>query len=144
MTVERQMTRENQQIEKGGISDMTTEQKTKSQHEERRRLETLWWAAVLVWAGLIFAAERLDVLPQIGEADAWAWIFFGAGAFGLLGAFVRVASPGIPNPTAWDYFWSGLFLIIGVGGATSVDIFWPLALVLVGMVALGDRLLRRD
>ena len=37
---------------------MTTEQK-KSQKKERQRLEALWWAGALIWAGLVFGADSL-------------------------------------------------------------------------------------
>jgi hypothetical protein len=49
----------------------------------------------------------------------------------------RQASPNWSNPSAWDYIWSGFWLIVGLGGVSNVDLFWPLALVLVGVVALA-------
>ena len=120
-----------------------TEQKMMNQKEERRHLEAIYWGGVLIWAGLVFGLESLGYLPQIGKADAWSWVFFGAGLYALLGALVRVASPHYPNPTTWDYLWAAFLLIIGLGGATALEITWPLILVLVGVVLLGSMLLRR-
>ena len=54
-------------------NDITIEQK-KSQKEKRQHLETLWWAGALIWAGLVFGADSLGLLPQIGQADAWNWV----------------------------------------------------------------------
>jgi len=113
----------------------TTEQKY-SESKERRRLEGLWWAVVLIWAGLVFLADSMDLMPQIGDADAWSWIFLGAGVFGILGALYRLTSANVPNPTTWDWVWGSFCLIIGLGGFTTLSIAWPLILILVGGVIL--------
>lgn len=122
---------------------MTIEQST-GKKKERQRLEGLWWAVVLIWAGLVFGADSMGVLPKIGAADAWSWVFLGAGVFGLLGGLYRMSSPDAPNPTAWDWSWGGIFLILGLGGFTALNISWPLILVLVGGVILVKALGRRD
>jgi hypothetical protein len=122
---------------------MTIEQET-SQKEARKRLEAMWWAGSLIWAGLVFGAESLGFLPQIGGASAWSWVFAGAGLYALLGAFWRATSPDQPNPTAWDYTWAGILLILGLGGFFNLEIAFPLILVLIGVVALGNMLLRRE
>jgi hypothetical protein len=121
---------------------MTIEQET-SQQEKRKRLEAIWWAGVFIWAGLIFGADSLGFLPQIGGASAWSWVFAGAGLYALVGALWRVASPDQPNPTAWDYTWAGILLIIGLGGFFNLEIGFPLILILIGVVILGSMLLRR-
>jgi drug/metabolite transporter (DMT)-like permease len=125
-----------------GQEFMVTEHRhTKSR--ERRRLEGLWWAVVLIWAGLVFWADSMGLLPQIGEAGAWSWIFLGAGILALLGALYRVLSSNIPNPTTWDWVWGSFCLIIGLGGFTTINISWPLILILTGGVILVSVLLRR-
>jgi hypothetical protein len=124
-------------------NDVTTEQK-KIQKEKRKHLETIYWAGVLIWVGLVFGAENLGILPQIGGAEAWSWIFFGAGLYALLMALFRIASPDYSNPTAGDYIWAGVLIIIGLSGLTTLEISWPLILVLVGIVILGNALLRRN
>jgi hypothetical protein len=122
---------------------LTTEQKY-SERKERKRLEGLWWAVVLIWAGLVFGADSMGLSPQIGEADAWSWIFLGAGALGLLGALYRVTSPSVPNPTTWDWVWASFCLIIGLGDLTTLNISWPLILILVGAAILVNGLSRRN
>ena len=125
------------------VEALKAEQTRKAERSERKRLEALWWAGALIWAGLVFAADSLGLLPQIGESDAWTWVFLGAGLYGILGSLYRVINPGSPNPTAWDYIWSGGLFIIGLAGMSPVDIFWPLILVLVGVVTLADALFQR-
>ncbi|HSR19684.1 MAG TPA: hypothetical protein VLL49_02105 [Anaerolineales bacterium] len=120
-----------------------TQEGIMGQKKERQRLEGIWWAVVLIWAGLVFGADSMGVLPRFGSADAWSWIFLGAGVLGLLGALYRLSSPDAPSATAWDWVWAGIFLILGLGGFAALTISWPLILVLVGgailVKAVGPR-----
>lgn len=125
------------------LEALKAEETATAEHKERKRLEAIWWAGALIWAGLVFAADSLGLLPQIGESDAWTWIFLGAGLYGTLGNLYRIANPNSPNPTAWDTIWAGGILIIGLAGMSPVDIFWPLILVLVGVVILAEALFQR-
>lgn len=120
---------------------MTTKQKY-SERKERLRLEGLWWAVVLIWAGIVFAVDSMGLVPQIGNASAWSWIFLGAGMVGVLGSSFRLISTDIPNPTTWDWVWGGICLTIGLGGFVTLNIFWPLILILVGTFALVSGLWR--
>jgi hypothetical protein len=134
---------------KKGELEMTTEQEfmvaehRHGKRRERKRLEGLWWAVVLIWAGLVFGADSMGLLPQIGDADAWSWIFLGAGVFGVLGALYRVISPNVPNSSTWDWVWGSFCLIIGLGGFTTINIAWPLILILLGGIILVGVLLQR-
>jgi len=113
---------------------MTTEQFF-SKIERRSRAESLYWAGVLVWAGLVFGANSLGFLPKIGSADAWSWVFIGAGLFGT---FMNLYHSTIPDTvtTTWDYIWSGFWLLLGLSGLFAIDIFWPLVLILIGLTLL--------
>ena len=114
---------------------MTVEQMM-SEKEERQRFETLWWAGALIWAGLVFAADSLGWLPQIGKADAWSWVFLGAGLYALVGDLYRLVSVSHLNPTTWDWVFTGFLLIVGLSWVVGVDMFWPLVLILVGVAFL--------
>ena len=133
-----------EQVTELELEVLKAEETAATESMERKRLEAIWWAGALIWAGLVFAADSLGLLPQIVESDAWTWIFFGAGLYGMLGNLYRIAKPRSPNPTAWDYIWAGGLLIIGLAGMSPVDIFWPLILVLVGAVILVETLFQRD
>jgi hypothetical protein len=123
------------------IDDMSIEEK-KSRKRALRHLEALYLGGVIVWAGLVFGADSLGYLPQIGGGDAWSWVFAGAGLYALLGDIYRLSTPDYPNPTAWDYIWAGVLLIIGLGGFFNLEIAFPLILVLVGVVFLVNALVR--
>lgn len=136
-------------VKESGESELTLEelkaqQEMLSEKAERKRLESYWWAAVLIWSGLILVAELLGILPEIGTANAWSWIFLGAGVFGLIGALIRVVNPDLPKPTGWDYFWSTLFLIIGAAGFFGGGIAFPIVLVVVGIAILANIFFRND
>ena len=106
-----------------------------SKFERRSRAESLYWAGVLVWAGLVFGANSLGYLPQIGSTDAWSWVFIGAGLYGTLLNLYSSSQPESVT-TSWDYIWSGFWLLLGLCGLFAVDMFWPLVLVLIGGVTL--------
>jgi len=124
--------------------DFITIKQKYSRRKERRRLEGLWWAVALIWAGLVFGADGMGLIPQIGDASAWSWIFLGAGMVGILGSFYRLTLSNVPNPTAWDWVWSGICLIIGLDGFVTLNIFWPIILILAGGIALVNGLWSRD
>lgn len=109
----------------------------------RKRAGAVWWAVALIWAGLVFGAEALGLLPQIGEADAWAWVFLGAGAFGLASNLYYLSADSMPSPRTWDWLWSGALAILGLFGFTSLNLAWPLILILAGVAILAGSFLRR-
>jgi hypothetical protein len=120
--------------------DSMTIKRYYNKRKERQRLAGLWWAGVLIWAGLVIAADGLGLMPQIGDAGAWSWIFLGAGVFGILGSVYRLTSVNVPNPTTWDWVWGGICLILGLDGFVTLNLFWPLILILVGGAILVNGL----
>jgi hypothetical protein len=123
---------------------MLTEQNKTIKQEESRRGEALYWAAVLIWAGLVFGAENLGALPQVGGMDAWNWVFFGAGLLALVGCIRRLSSPDRAHPTTWDYVWAGVLMILGLSGLTTLEIGFPLILLLIGVALLATTLMAAD
>lgn len=126
------------------FEELKAEQEILRDQAERKRLESFWWAIVIIWAGIVFTADYFGVLPEIREAGPWSWIFLGAGAFGLIGALLRFSSPDLPDPTGWDYFWSALFLVIGATGFFGGGIAFPLVLVVIGLAILANMLFRNS
>ena len=103
--------------------------------EKRANAEALYWAGVLIWAGLVFGANSLGLLPHVGNAGVWSWVFLGAGLYGtLMNIYSSAMSSSVT--TAWDYIWSGFWLVLGLSGFVAMDIFWPVALILVGAATL--------
>jgi MFS family permease len=123
-------------------SAMSTEEEAKHK-DEQRTLDAVYWGGVLIWAGLVFWADSAGWLLQTEGSQAWSWVFLGAGVYGFVISFVRLASSKLSKPAAQDYIWAGIFLLIGLGGLTSFTISWPLILIVIGVVTLGNVLFRR-
>lgn len=110
--------------------------------EERARVKRIYWALVIIWAGVIMGANGLDILPQIGYADSWTYVIIGAGLIGTLMNVSYASSPDTLNPTSWDWIWSGFWLVVGVSGVFDLHVFWPVAFLLIGLIALITALRR--
>jgi len=123
---------------------MTTESEMIEQKTEKKYLDAVFWGGTLLWAGLVFGADTLGYLPQIGAANAWSWVFLGAGVYGLLMNIVRLASQSISNPAAWDWIWVVIFVIIGAAGFFAINVPWWLFLIIIGVVILFGALFHRD
>ena len=126
------------------LDELKEQQEMLLEKAERKRLESYWWAAVLIWAGLVLISDYFGILPEIGGANAWSWIFLGAGVFGLIGALFRAVNTDLPKPTGWDYFWSVLFLIIGASGFFGGGVAFPIVLLVIGLAILANVLFRGD
>jgi hypothetical protein len=98
--------------------------------------ERLYWAIVLLWAGLVVAADGLDVLPGAGRADAWNWIFLGAGLLALGRLVARTLSPAATDPDASDLGFALVLTVLGLGGFLTFWIACSTALVAVGTTLL--------
>lgn len=122
---------------------MNGEPNVPNEHRQRHRLQGLFWAAVLIWAGLVFTAESMGWLPQLGHAGPWNWLFFGAGLLALVGALWRGLSPAHAPPGIGSYIWAGILMIIGLSGVVAVKITWPVVLLALGIILLANALLRR-
>ena len=116
--------------------------KFKNAMEQWGIINALYFGGVLVWAGIVFAADSLGFLPQIGSSDAWSWIFLGAGVAALIGNLIRQASSSILNPSGFDYIFGAVLLAIGLGGFTSLYIALSVVLLLVGGAILYNALFR--
>jgi len=109
-----------------------------------KKLDTLWWAVALIWAGVVFGAESLEFLPQIGDAEVWSWIFLGAGLFGLVLNFFSLSADEYQDPTTWDWIWSGGLTLVGAAAFVAFDFPWWLVLIVLGGAILISALRKKD
>lgn len=105
------------------------------------RLDTLWWALVFIWAGLVLLAETSGFAESIAWWDGWSVFFIGAGGLVLLGTLLRLALPAYRRKISETLIFGLILLAIGLGNFW-VGI-WPLALILVGLVILRGVFARR-
>jgi hypothetical protein len=110
----------------------------------KKRSDTLFWGAILIWAGLVFAAESFGMLPRIGGAQAWTWVLLGAGVLALGINLWRVTSEDMPNPETWDWIFTAFFLLGGLSGfGFNFDLAWPVILIIIGVGMLGNVMLQK-
>jgi hypothetical protein len=116
------------------------------EEKKGRRRDTLYWGIVLIWAGVVFGAKSLGILPTLGRADEWNWVFFGAGLLALPWSIRRAAAPDHPDPitSMWNLVWAGVMLILGLGPLSPVRVGIPLILLLIGAALLGTALYTAD
>ena len=122
---------------------MNNEHDGTREHRQRHRLQSLFWASILIWAGLVFTAESMGWLPQLGHTGAWNWVFFGAGVIALVGALWRELSAAHTRPGVGNYLSAGILIIIGLSGFIAVKITWPVVLLALGVILLAIALFRR-
>jgi hypothetical protein len=128
--------------------------------EERDRLSTLVWAAILIWAGVVFLAINQGWLEQLNlptsilsnlmpgglhlfEPSAWSLIALGAGVILLLEALVRFLVPAYRRHLGGNLIVAAVFIGLGLGNWYGWEIVWPLILIAVGVVVLIGGLSRR-
>ena len=118
------------------------EKEEKSWEEKWRRdpLSAVVWALILVWAGLAFLVQNLNLLDnvRVGESpvEAWTLIFTGAGVIVLLEVVVRLVMPEYRRPLGGTLIWGFILLGIGLGKLVGVALVWPLILIAIGVGAL--------
>ena len=117
---------------------------TMRQKDTLTRLDVYFWAGALIWAGLVFGASSMGILPQIGQSNAWSWVFLGAGALGLVLNYLSQSSPAYSNPTSWDWGWAIVFFLIGAAGFISFNVPGWLFLIGIGVLILLSAVRRRE
>jgi hypothetical protein len=125
---------------------MTNDGESARHDAERKRMEAIWWAGVLIWIGLALGAEYLDILPEVGdEGEWWPWIFIGVGPWSL-GLNLYRQAYGTPKPSAWDWVWTTIFLLVALGSVVEIggEIIGAGALVVIGVVFLFRALSRNE
>jgi hypothetical protein len=101
-----------------------------------RGAEHLYWALLLIWAALVVGADGLGLLPAIGVADTWNWIFLGAGTLATIGCVRRLLSHPRQDPDLSDYAVAGILLVLGLGGFVSAWLVTSVVLLVLGLIVL--------
>jgi len=113
--------------------------------EWRREVGTpIFWALILIWAGLIFLAEHLGWVVGWSWWSPWGMIFLGAGAILILGGLIRFAIQKFRWGAGGNMFLGFIFLCIGAGMLGGWSLIWPLALIALGIGWIVSVLLRQQ
>ena len=126
--------------------EKSSQEKSWDEKWQRDPVNTVVWACIFIWAGLVFLADNLGYLDRfrivgpnvpgvsfIVGLEAWSVIFIGAGVIVLLEALVRLLVPAYRKPIGGTLFF-GIFLIgIGLGNLIGWNLIWPLLLIALGL-----------
>jgi hypothetical protein len=125
---------------------VTDGETTTQEAAERKRMDAIWWAGVLIWIGLALGAEYLDILPEIGDqGEWWPWIFIGVGPWSLgLNLYRQTSS--WPNPSTWDWVWTAIFLLVALGTVVDIggEIVGAVVLIAIGVIFMVRALSRNE
>ncbi len=129
--------------------EKSAEEKSWEEKYRRDPVNSVVWALILVWAGLVLLADNLGLLdwmkgifsanplipgaPFIGHIETWSIIFIGAGVILLLGVLFRLIIPDLRRPVGGSIFLGLLFIGIGLGNIFGWNIIWPLILIALGI-----------
>jgi hypothetical protein len=109
-----------------------------------RGTQHLAWALLAIWAALVVGAEGLGLLPQIGVADAWNWLFLGAGILATIGCVRRLLAHPRQDLDLSDYAFAGLLVVLGLGGFVSAWLVTSVVLLVLGLLILVTDARRSD
>lgn len=145
--------KEMQKREEKSAEEKSAEEKSYDEKWRRDPVGTAVWASILIWAGLVFMAENLGLLDQIGfkgfniswdtpfDSKAWSIFFLGAGVIVLIEVAVRLIFPEYRRRLLGTIIWAGILFSLGLGNWTLI---WPLILIALGVSIILRGFLRKQ
>ncbi len=103
-------------------------------------IDTLGWAAVFIWAGLVLLTETKDFAATYSWWDGWAVFFTGAGTIVLLQTAVRLLAPRYRKSITGSLVFG--LVLLGIGLGDLINVFWPFVLIAIGVIILIRALVR--
>ena len=98
-----------------------------------RLSDGIGWGLFLIFAGSLFFAQNKGWL----DGEGWSYLAIGLGAILVLGFLVRYFSDEVNRWGAFGRLIVGLSLVyIGTASIYGFGEWWPLALILIGMVCV--------
>jgi hypothetical protein len=130
--------------------DEKSEEKTWDEKWQRDPLNTVIWAAIFIWAGLVFLASNLGILDWalqgaseitgLGALNnvvrAWPLVLVGAGVIVLIGVLIRVLVPAYRKPVLGSIIIALVLIGIGLGDLIDWGIIWAVILIILGITIL--------
>jgi hypothetical protein len=138
--------------------DEKSEEKTWDEKWQRDPLTAALWAAIFIWAGLVFLASNLGILDWAltGASEitglgmfnnvvrAWPLVCVGAGVIVLIGVLIRLLVPAYRKPVIGSIIIAIILIGIGLGDLIDWGIIWAVILIILGITILTRGLRRRN
>lgn len=128
--------------------EKSPEEKSWDEKWRRDPLSAVIWAAIFIWAGVVFLLSNLGFLDFLikpeGEewwmrvGDAWSVVLIGAGVILLIEVVIRLLMPVYRKPVMGTVIFGLILIGIGLGDLINWGIIWAVILIIIG----GSILLR--
>ena len=126
--------------------EKSPEEKSWDEKWRRDPINTIAWAAIFIWAGLVLLADNLGMfnpLRELGydvaslsfltDLEPWSLIFLGAGVIILIEVIVRVLIPEYRKPVGGTLIFGLVLIGIGLGDLFGWAVIWALILIGIGL-----------
>lgn len=127
--------------------EQNEQRREENNHQEREEgwrrdpLGAIVWAAILIWAGLVFLAANLGLLAGFTLLEPWALIFVGAGAIIIVEVLIRLLVPAYRRSVIGSLIFAMILIAIGLGDIVNLTILLPAVLIAIGIAILLRALL---
>src|SRR4030065_2010539 len=118
------------------------EEKNWDEKWRRDPLGSLFWALILIWAGVALLLNNLGMV-RVPGLEVWELIFLGAGVLILIEVSVRLLVPAYRKPVGGSLILAIVFLSIGLQGFVAGNLIWAVGLILIGVYVLLRVVMRR-
>jgi LiaF transmembrane domain len=119
------------------------EEKNWDEKWRRDPLGSLFWALILIWAGVALLLNNMGLVTVPG-LEVWELIFIGAGVLILVEVLIRLLVPAYRKPVGGSLIIAIIFLGVGLQGLVTGNLIWAVALILIGIYVLLRGLMRRS
>jgi hypothetical protein len=123
-----------------------TQEKTWEEKWRRDPLNSIVWAAILIWFGVVLLVGNLGFFASLNQflskgllqvnLEAWSIGFLGAGAILLLEVLIR-------QPVTGTLVLAAIFIGIGLGNIIGGAVTWALILIALGFGIILRGFMRR-
>ena len=120
--------------------------------EQQDMLSSIIWAAILIWAGVVFLGVNMGWLDAIlnstlfsrmfpenlavFDPSVWRIIMLGAGIILIIEVVARLLFPEFHRHVGGTLIAAAVFIGVGLGNIFGWDLVWPVILIAVGVSVL--------
>ncbi len=130
-----------------------TQEKTWEEKWRRDPLNSIVWAAILIWFGVVLLVGNLGFFASLNQflskgllqvnLEAWSIGFLGAGAILLLEVLIRLLVAQYRQPVTGTLVLAAIFIGIGLGNIIGGAVTWALILIALGFGIILRGFMRR-